>query len=94
MQPVSLPKELASTLKIDQETALMIMQVEPGSPASEAGLTLGDMLISMNDQPVNGIDDIQRALGAAKRGDSVQLGYIRGGKSASAKVKLAERPRG
>lgn len=93
MQPVALPAELAKNLKIDREAALMVMQVEPESPSAQSGITLGDMIVSINQQPVSGIEDIQRALGAAKRGDSVQLGYVRGGQSGSTKVKLADRPR-
>lgn len=93
MQPVALPHELANKLKVQRDTALMIMQVEPGSPSAESGMMLGDLIIAINRRPVSGIDDIQRALLAAKRGDSVELEYARGGQTATTKVKLAERPR-
>ena len=93
MQPVALPPELASKLKVERDTALMIMQVEPGSPSAESGMMLGDLIIAINRRPVSGIDDIQRALLAAKRGDSVELEYARGGQTATTKVKLAERAR-
>ena len=93
MQAVAVPPELSSKLKMEQESALMVMQVEPASPSSEAGITLGDLIISINSQPVSGIEDVQRVLGKAKRGDSVDLGYVRGGQPASARVKLADRPR-
>ena len=93
MQPVSVPDELARKMKTEADSALMVMQVEPGSPSAEAGLMLGDIIISINAQPVSGIEYIQRALSAAKRGDSVELGYARGGQLASVKVKLADRPR-
>jgi len=93
MQAVSLPTDLSSKLKIDQNSALMVMQVEPESPTAEAGITLGDLIVSINSQPVSGIEDVQRTLSKAKRGDSVDLGYVRGGQLASLKVKLADRPR-
>ena len=93
MQPVAVPKELASKLKLDRESALMVMQVEPGSPSAVAGMTLGDIILSVNGQPATGIEHIQQALGSAKRGDTAELGYARGGQLASAKVKLAGRPR-
>lgn len=93
MQTVSVPTDLASKLKIDHDSALMVMQVEPGSPASDAGITLGDLIVSINSQFVSGIEDIQRTLSKAKRDDSVELGYVRGGQLASLKVKLADRPR-
>ncbi|PYY18701.1 MAG: hypothetical protein DMG60_07455 [Acidobacteria bacterium] len=54
---------------------------------------LGDIIISINAQPVSGIEYIQRSLSTATRGDSVDLGYARGGQLASVKVKLADRPR-
>ena len=93
MQAVSVPTDLASKLKIDHDSALMVMHVEPGSPASDAGITLGDLIVSINSQLVSGIEDIQRTLSKAKRDDSVELGYVRGGQMASLKVKLADRPR-
>jgi S1-C subfamily serine protease len=93
MQAVAMPSELSSKLKTEQDTALMVMQVEPGSPSSESGITLGDLIVGVNSQPVSGIEDVQRVLSKAKRGDSVELGYVRGGQPASLKVKLADRPR-
>jgi len=93
MQPVPLPDELAKQLEGERDSGLMIMQAEPGSPSAEAGLMLGDLIVSINGHPVNGIEQLQQALSAGKRGDSVELGYVRGGNITSAKVKLADRPR-
>jgi len=92
MQPVAMPEELARKLKIERESALMVMQVDPGSPSAEAGLMLGDLILTVNAQAVAGIERIQQALGQAKRGDTVELGYARAGQMAAAKVKLADRP--
>ena len=93
MQPVELPEELASKLRIQRDAALLIMQVEQASPSAEAGMTLGDLIIGINGHPVGGIDDIQRVLLSARRGDSAELEYARGGQVATTLVKLAERPR-
>ncbi|HEX4664632.1 MAG TPA: S1C family serine protease [Terriglobales bacterium] len=93
MQPVALPKELAGKLKIARESALMVMQVESDSPSAAAGIMLGDIILGINGQAAAGIEDIQHALRNAKREDSVDLEYARGGQLASAKVKLADRPR-
>jgi len=93
MQAVAVPPELSSKLKIEQDSALIVMQVESGSPSAEAGLGLGDLIVSFNSQPVSGIQHIQSALTKAKRGDSADIGYVRGGTLSSIKVKLADRPR-
>jgi len=93
MQPVAVPPDLGKKLKIASDSALMVMQVEPQSPSATAGMMLGDIILTMNDQPVTGIEQIQGALGSAKRGDSVSLTYARGGELGTLTVKLADRPR-
>ena len=93
MQPVAVPPDLASKLKIADQSALIVMQVEPESPSASAGMMLGDIILKINEQPVSGIEQIQAALGSAKRGDSVALAYARGGELGTVKVKLADRPR-
>jgi S1-C subfamily serine protease len=55
-------------------------------------MMLGDLIVGVNQQPTRGIEQIQRSLSRAKRGDSVELTYVRGGQLATAMVKLAERP--
>ncbi|MBV9072955.1 MAG: trypsin-like peptidase domain-containing protein [Acidobacteria bacterium] len=92
MQPVALPEDQARDLNAGSQAALMVMQVEPGSPSADAGLLLGDLVLSFNSEPVAGIDDVQQRLRRAKRGDSVEVGYARAGQHMTAKVKLAERP--
>ena len=92
MQAVALPQDLAGKLKIEQDAALMVMQVEAESPSAKAGITLGDLIVTINEHRSGGIDDIQRTLLRAKRGESVKLTYVRGGQPATATVKLAERP--
>jgi S1-C subfamily serine protease len=93
MQPIAIPPDLKAKLNLQSETALMVMQVEASSPSAEAGITLGDVIVGVSHAPVHGIEQIQRALSRAKRGDSVDVDYVRGGQLASVKVKLSDRPR-
>ncbi len=93
MQPIAIPPELKAKVNLQSETALMVMQVEPSSPSAEAGIMLGDVIVGIAGTSIQSIEHIQRALSTAKRGDAVDLEYIRGGQLASAKVKLVDRPR-
>lgn len=93
MQPVAVPPDLVKKLKIAGDSALMVMQVEAQSPSALAGMMLGDIVLAINDQPVSGVEQIQGALGSAKRGDSVSLTYARGGELGTLSIKLADRPR-
>src|SRR5215472_703345 len=42
MIPIGLPKKLRDTVKVSEEVGLMVVGVEPDSPADQAGVTLGD----------------------------------------------------
>jgi S1-C subfamily serine protease len=93
MQPIAIPPELKTKHNLQSETALMVMQVEASSPSTEAGIMLGDVIVAIAGAPVQGIEQVQRALSSARRGDSIDIAYVRGGQLASANVKLADRPR-
>ena len=60
MQPVALPDELRSKLNLTNESGLVMLSVEAESPASRAGITLGDVLVSLEGEPVADTDDVQR----------------------------------
>ena len=91
MQPVELPQALVSELKINP-IGLMVMNVEPGSPSAQAGIMLGDIITGVKGSHISGVEHLQAALRELKRGDSLDLTYVRGGKTATASVKVADRP--
>ena len=37
----------------------MVVKVEPGGPADQAGLFLGDILVGIGDTPLEEIEDLQ-----------------------------------
>ena len=49
-QPVRLPRELAE--RLGQPSGLLIVSVQPGSPADQAGLVLGDAILSFEGTPL------------------------------------------
>lgn len=77
IQPVRLADALHQS--VAQETGLMIMSVEAGSPAANAGLMQGDVLVSFDNQPVRGLDELQALLGPDRVGKSVLARIVRSG---------------
>jgi S1-C subfamily serine protease len=73
-----------------QETGLMLMSVEPGSPAQGAGLLQGDVIIAFADQPVRGLDELQALLRGDRIGQSSPVRLIRGGQVQTATVTLGQ----
>lgn len=89
VQPVRLPKGLAQDL--DQETGLLLVGVEPESPADQGGMLLGDTIVAMDEKAVRHMDDLLAQLSGDRVGTSVNVRVLRGGEFKNLKVGIGER---
>ena len=89
-QPARLPEALAGSLD-GQETALLIVSVESGSPADAGGLMIGDILVRFEDLRLEDHADLQSALGAERVGQPARLLVLRDGESTELTVTVGER---
>lgn len=89
VQPVELPDALKESLS--QETGVMFMSVEAESPAAESGLLQGDILVTLDGQPVRHIDDLQQLLQGERVGTTVTVQIVRGGELQSVDTTIAAR---
>ena len=87
--PVRLPKEAAQEL--GQKKGLLIVSVEPDSPADEAGLLVGDLLTGFADTPLNRLDDLLALLADDSIGQEVSIRYIRAGVFTESPIVIGER---
>ncbi len=92
MRPVTLPAELRSKLNLPNETALVMLSVEAESPAGRAGITLGDVLVTLEGEPVADTDDVQTVLNRSQIGQTIRASILRGGELRDVTLTLAERP--
>jgi S1-C subfamily serine protease len=88
-QPVRLPEAVASMA--GQETGLLVVSVEGGSPADKGGLLLGDVLVSLETDRVRHMDDLMSALGGDRVGKRVNVRVLRGGQMIDLNVEIGER---
>lgn len=70
LHPVSLP---------DGRNGLVVLSIEPEGPAANAGIFVGDILLSLDGRPVTDTDDVQKHLGAERIGNPLAAGLVRGG---------------
>ncbi len=61
-QTISLRTRLSRFHQISNYGAVLLIGIEPQSPAKEAGFRDGDALVSVNGQTVNSVDDLHRLM--------------------------------
>ena len=93
MQEVALPQEWSAQTGSDQTSALLIVHVTPESPAQQAGLSLGDVIVDVEAQPVQSVRHLHRLLIRKRTGEVLKLGVLRHGNALKTNVTLGDRPR-
>jgi len=68
-QPVRLPDTVQAQLG-GQQTALMLVAIEPSAPAEQGGLLLGDVLVALGSRATEDVDDVLAALSSSTTGGS------------------------
>jgi S1-C subfamily serine protease len=76
-QNVLVPRGLARRLGVSAESGVLAIVVEPGGPAADAGVEVGDLLIAFDGKPLKGIDDLHRLLTEEAIGRRARLTVVR-----------------
>jgi S1-C subfamily serine protease len=88
-QPVEIPA--AQRAGLAQERGLLVVRVEPGSPAEQGGLMLGDVLTAFDGQAVTDTDELHALLAGDRVGRAVPVQVLRGGALAALQVTVGQR---
>lgn len=78
-QDAPLPRALAREVGFAHERAVMVMSVNPASPADRAGLEKGDLILELSEHPVAGVDDLHRLLTDERIGQRIAMRVLRRG---------------
>lgn len=85
---LDLTDQLAGYFKVDG--GLLVTSVNEGSPAADAGIKAGDVIVRANGKAVGSADDLREELDRVESGAEVTLGLQREGRPLEVKAKLAE----
>jgi uncharacterized protein len=80
LQTQDLTAELATLLDLSFQRGVLVADVAPGSPASNAGLQRGDILIKANDKALQSTAELDAVLEAANAPAQIRLEVLREGK--------------
>ncbi|UVJ46621.1 DegQ family serine endoprotease [Pseudomonas sp. LS1212] len=73
-------KDLAESFGLDKPAGALVAQVMEDGPAAKGGLQVGDVILSMNGQPIIMSADLPHLVGGLKDGAKASLEVIREGK--------------
>jgi S1-C subfamily serine protease len=91
-ETVPLPRRISVATGAGKR-ALRISEVMSGGPAAEAGLLAGDLILSVDQLPIEGADDLIRLLNAERIGRATTLTVLRAGAVEKKTVVPVERNR-
>ncbi len=88
----TITKDLATALKINEEKGALVADVFPDTPALEAGIKRGDVIIKFDGKEVMDSHDLPTMVAATPVGEKVKLTLVRDGKKKKITVKIGELP--
>lgn len=88
----SLNDQMAKQFNIPDTSGALIQDVEKGGPGDKSGLKAGDVVRTLNGQPVDSNGTLTAMVTNFNPGTTVTMGIIRDGKPMDVKVTLGARP--
>lgn len=86
----SVSQDLADSFDLKRPTGALVASVAEGSPAEQAGLKTGDIILEFNGRPVTTSTALPPMVGVVPVGTTVPLKILRDGKEQSITVTIAE----
>jgi S1-C subfamily serine protease len=90
MQPIPIPEPARELFPGGVDETLLVTHVEPKGPAAQAGVMVGDVIVSFNGKPVRGVSEILHLLRTLRIGDTISLSVLRGGARQDLAVSVAD----
>jgi 2-alkenal reductase len=92
IEPEPVTDELAARFNLAVDEGVLVAAVEPGSPAAEAGIEPGDVIVALDGSPIDRENPLTEFLFAYAPGDTVRATVQRGSEQMDVDVTLGERP--
>ena len=85
-------KDMAASLNLDKARGAIVSRVIPDSPAAEAGLEQGDVILAVDGRRVRTVRDLPRLIAGIEGGKSAKLTIWRDGKEKTVRARIGRMP--
>lgn len=90
LQPMTLPTGLRTVA--GQQSGRMVISLTPNGPADQAGVKMGDILLTIDGETVSGMKGLRGVLGPERIGTAVEVRMLREGAVEDCSIIVAEHP--
>jgi len=90
LAPAHAARRLRAAVGLPERDGLLVRNVQEGSPAAQAGVRQGDLLVAAGGQALTGHDQLFEALEAAAATGTLALAIVRGVEELTVEVRLAD----
>ena len=80
---------LAQALELATDRGALVTQVEPGSPAEQAGIKPGDVVVAIDEQTIDSSADLRNTVGLVRAGSPISITVIRDGERHTVRTTIA-----
>jgi len=82
--------EVADELNLSVSEGVYVSELVEGGGAEEAGMLVGDVIVSANNQPIKSVPELQEKIGSRNPGDAIPVKVIRNNKEKLLTVRLKD----
>jgi S1-C subfamily serine protease len=90
-EQVHLPQAIRNAAGLKQGAGVLVVEVQPGSPAAAGGIVPRDVIVGVDKEIITGIDDIARILDGSRIDKRVSIHLLREGRLRTLEVVPTER---
>jgi serine protease DegQ len=94
ISPAQVTPELNDAFDLGANTGVLVDEVVEGGPADQAGVARGDVIVRLDDSPIETIEDLFAELRDHKPGEKVTVTVLRDGNERTIEVTLGDVPEG
>jgi len=80
--------DIAKAFNLNVQRGAFVSEVLPNSGSAKAGIKSGDVIVSLNDKPLNSFAELRSRIATTEPGAKVKLGILRDGKPQDIEVTL------
>lgn len=93
VEPQDITPELAQAFKLPRSSGTVIAGIVAGGPADKAGVQVGDIVLTVQGQPVPGTSEMLNLVAALKPGKQARFELLREGRPMTLDILIGKRPR-